>query len=315
MGVRRERCEATHDCFMKLSGLKVARVAVVDPNLLLVTSHSMKKKDRNDVRNLALHLAKGFLPEVCIKQQAHVEVSSLTQACDRLAGLRAALKNRPNNLFSARGIGLENEGLTWEKRFCRALQLRLQGLAKVELAIIVGEIRTLNRSGRRLETVIEEAAQKPPDYSNLPSIKRIASLGVGVLLSVIGNVKDFSEEGWMASSFVILLRVHTSNETEHPGCVTKRGTNLGRTPRVQCALTSKCYSSQLNRCYEVIVRPRHGRVISEFARESLGFICPALKTRWVFKDFPNFPLAEVKTEPRLLSSRSRQTSPGVMVTI
>jgi transposase len=84
----------------------VARV-VVDPNQFRVISHSVKKTDPNDARNLALYLAKGLLPEVRIKEKAQAEVASLTQTRDRLVKLRTALKNKVNKLLSARGIELE----------------------------------------------------------------------------------------------------------------------------------------------------------------------------------------------------------------
>jgi len=79
----------------------VARVAVVDPNQFRVISHSVKKTDTNDARNLALYLAKGLLPEVRMKEKEQAEVASLTQTRDRLVKLRTALKNKVNNLLSA----------------------------------------------------------------------------------------------------------------------------------------------------------------------------------------------------------------------
>lgn len=275
---------------------KVARVVVVDPNQFHVISHSMKKTDRNDARALALYLSKGLLPEVRMKEKAQGEVASLTQTRDRLVKLRTALKNKVNNLLSARGIELEKEDLSSEKGLARVLTQQLEGLAQVELEIIVDEIRSLNRSTRRLEKVIEEAAQKLPGYSNLTSIKGIGSLGAGVLLSVIGDVKDFPEEGKLASYFGIVPRVQISNETEHPGRITKRGTKLGRTTLVQCALIAKRYSPYLNRYYEGIrARRGTGRAIIALARKFLGIIYQTLKNKWVFEDFPNFVLAEAKT--------------------
>jgi transposase len=273
-----------------------ARVVVVDPNQFHVISHSVKKTDPNDARNLALYLAKGLLPEVRMKEKAQAELASLTQTRDRLVKLRTALKNKVNNLLSARGIELEKEDLSSERGLHRVLEHSLDGLAQVELEIIVEQIRSLNRNIRRLEEVIEEAARKLPGYTNLTSIKGIGSLGAGVLLSVIGDVKDFREEGRLASYFGIVPRVQNSNETEHRGRITKRGTKLGRTTLVQCALIAKRYSSYLNRYYESIrARRGTGKAIIALARKFLGIVYLTLKNNWVFEDFPNFVLAEVKT--------------------
>lgn len=274
----------------------VARVVVVDPNQFRVISHSVKKTDPNDARNLALYLAKGLLPEVRMKEKPQAEVASLTQTRDRLVKLRTALKNKVNNLLSARGIELEKEDLSSEKGLCRALEHPLEGLAQVEREIIVEQIRSLNRSLARLERVIEEAGSKLQGYSNLTSIKGIGSLGASILLSVIGNVKDFPEEGKLAAYFGIVPRVQNSNETEHSGRITKRGSKLGRTILVQCALIAKRYSPYLDRFYERIrARRGTGKAIIALARKFLGVIYHTLKNNWIFEDFPNFVLAGATT--------------------
>src|SRR5439155_14253242 len=125
---------------------RVARVVVVDPNQFRVISHSVKKTDPNDARNLALYLAKGLLPEVRMKAKAHAEVASLTQTRDRLVKLRTALKNKVNNLLSARGIELDKESLSSEKGLRWVLEQKIEPLAHLELDVIVEQIRSLNRS-------------------------------------------------------------------------------------------------------------------------------------------------------------------------
>jgi len=142
----------------------VARVVVVDPHQFRVISHSVKKTEPHDARNLALYLAKGLLPEVRMKEKEQAEVASLTQTRDRLVKLRTALKNKVNNLLSARGIELDKESLSSEKGLTRALDQKVEPLAKLELDIIVEQIRSLNRSIARLERAIQEASQKLKGY-------------------------------------------------------------------------------------------------------------------------------------------------------
>ena len=287
----------------------VARAVVVDPNQFHVISHSVKKTDPNDARNLALYLAKGLLPEVRVKGKEQAEVASLTQTRDRLVKLRTALKNKVNNLLSARGIELDKEELSSEKGLARALQQEVEPFAHLELDVIVEQIRSLNRSIGRLDEAIEASAQKLPGYSNLTSIKGIGPLGAGILLSVIGDVKDFQEEGKLASYFGIVPRVQNSNETEHSGHITKRGSKLGRTALVQCALIAKRYSPYLDRFYERIrARRGTGKAIIALARKFLGIIYHTLKNNWVFEDFPNFVLAEGTARYPNLSDGSRQAS-------
>lgn len=270
-----------------------ARVVVVDPHQFRVISQSVKKTDPNDARNLALYLAKGLLPEVRMKDKQQAQVASLTQTRDRLVKLRTALKNKVNNLLSARGIELRTEELSSEKGLARVLAIEVEELTRFELQVIVEQIRSLNRSIAELEKVIEWEGKKLKGHGNLTSIKGIGPLGASILLSVIGDVQDFPDEGRLASYFGIVPRVHNSNETERSGHITKRGSKLGRTALVQCALIAKRYSPYLANYYERIRSRRGtGRAIIALARKFLGIIYRTLKNNWVFEDFPNFALRE-----------------------
>jgi len=93
--------------------------------------------------------------------------------------------------------------------------------------------------------------------------------------------------------FGIVPRIHNSNETERSGHITKRGSKLGRTALVQCALIAKRYSPYLANYYERIRSRRGtGRAIIALARKLLGIIYHTLKNNWVFEDFPKFVLRE-----------------------
>jgi transposase len=275
---------------------QVARVVVVNANQFRVISQSVKKTDPHDARNLALYLAKGLLPEVRMKEKQQAQVASLTQTRDRLVKLRTALKNKVNNLLSARGIELEKEELSSEKGLLRVLAMDVEELTRFELQVIVEQIRSLNRSIAELEKVIDREGQKLQGHGNLTSIKGIGSLGASILLSVIGNVRDFPDEGRLASYFGIVPRIRNSHETEHSGHITKRGSKLGRTALVQCALIAKRYSPYLANYYERIRSRRGtGRAIIALARKLLGIIYHTLKNNWVFQDFPKFVLREATT--------------------
>lgn len=271
----------------------VARVVVVDANQFRVISQSVKKTDPNDARNLALYLAKGLLPEVRMKEKEQAQVASLTQTRDRLVKLRTALKNKINNLLSARGIELQKEALSSEKGLVQVLTMDVEELTRFELQVLVEQIRSLNHSIAELEKVIDREGKKLKGHGNLTSIKGIGSLGASILLSVIGDVRDFPDESRLASYFGIVPRVRNSNETERSGHITKRGSKLGRTALVQCALIAKRYSPYLANYYKRI-RDRRGtgRAIIAVARKLLGIIYHTLKNNWIFQDFPNFVLQE-----------------------
>lgn len=271
----------------------VSRVVAVDPNQFKVISHSVKKTDSNDARNLALYLAKDLLPEVRMKDKTQAQVASLTQTRDTLVKLRTALKNKINNILSAHGINLAKEALSSEKALNEVLTMKFDLMVEVELKVIVDQIRSLNKSIAELEKSITDEGSKLEGHKNLTSIKGIGSLTGSILLSVIGDIHDFADEGKLAAYFGIVPRVSNSNESEHSGRITKRGSKLGRTALVQCALIAQRYSPYLKIYYEKTkARRGTGKAIIALARKLLGIIYRTLKNNWVFEDFPNFVLAE-----------------------
>ena len=274
----------------------VARLVTVDPNQFKVISQSVKKTDPNDARNLALYLAKDLLPEVRMKEKTEAQIASLTQTRDTLVKLRTALKNKINNILAAHGINLGKEALSSEKALAGVLEMRFDEMVELELQVIVEQIRGLNQSIGKLEQTIKDRGQMLKGHGNLTSIKGIGNLGASILLSVIGNIDHFADEGKLAAYFGIVPRVQNSNETERAGRITKRGSKLGRTTLVQCALVAKRYSPYLARYYEHIKsRKGGGKAIIALARKFLGIIYRTLKNGWIFEDFPNFVLAEASS--------------------
>jgi transposase len=253
----------------------------------------VKKTDPNDARNLALYLEKDLLPEVRMKEKTQAQLASLTQTRDKLVKLRTSLKNKINNILSAHGTNLEREALSSEKALNGVLAMRFDVMVELELRVIVEQIRSLNKSIAELEKAIAEEGSKLEGHKNLISIKGIGSLTGSILLSVIGDVEDFENEGKLAAYFGIVPRIANSNETEHSGRITKHGSKLGRTALVQSALMAQRYSPYLRQFYERIkAKKGAGKAIIALARKFLGIIYRTLKNGWIFEDFPNFVLAE-----------------------
>jgi transposase len=271
----------------------VAKVVVVNPTQFKVIRQSVKKTDPHDARTLAFYLSKGMLPEVRMKDKLHAQLASLTQTRDTLVKQRTALKNKVNNILSAHGINLRKEALSGDAALEHILGMKFDAIVQTELRVIVGQIRALNQSIAELDKAIKAEGPKLPGHQNLRSIKGIGDLGATILLSVIGDIHDFADPGKLAAYFGIVPRVRNSNEVERSGRITKRGTKLGRTALVQCALVAMRYSPYLARFYhKVAARRGAGKAIIALARKFLGVIYHTLKNNWVFEDFPNFVLAE-----------------------
>ena len=138
----------------------VKRVVVVDTHQFRVISQSVKKTDPNDARLLSLYLSKGLLPEVRMKDKEHGQLASLTQTRDTLVKLRTALKNKVNNILSARGLNLAKEALSSEKKLAEVLELPFDEIVRIELRVIIEQIRSLNKSIAELEKTIGEEGSK-----------------------------------------------------------------------------------------------------------------------------------------------------------
>ena len=95
-----------------------------------------------------------------------------------------------------------------------------------------------------------EESLKLEGHKSLKSIKRIGNVTSAILLSVIGNVKDFPDESRLASYFGIVPRVSNSNQTEHAGHIHRRGSKLGRTALAQSALIAARYNPYLRSFYQ-----------------------------------------------------------------
>jgi len=272
---------------------RVSRVAVVNPSQFKVISSSVKKTDRSDAETLAEFLSKDMLPEVRMKDKARARLASLTQTRDMLVKQRTALKNKINNIFAAYGIVLAKESLSSERGLKAITSWTFDVSAELEVRVLADQIRSLTESIKRLEATIKEAGARQPGHKNLKSIKGIGDVSAGIFLSVIGDVNDFADAGKLASYFGIVPKVQNSNETEHHGRITKRGSKLGRTTLVQCALVAKQYSPYLRDYYQRIQRRRGtGKAIIALARKFLTIIYYTLKNNWIFEDFPNGVLAQ-----------------------
>ena len=272
---------------------RVRKVIAVDPNQFKVIRKSVKKTDKQDAKMLALFLSKGMLPEARMKQKENAQLHSLATTRDKLVKQRTALVKKIHNVLNSYGLKWKKETLTTEKGLKSIMVYDWDTIVRVELEVLADQIRSLTKNIKRLDNDIIEHGKKLKGHKNISSIKGIGEKSASVLLSVIGNVKDFTSEDKLASYLGIVPRVKDSNETIRHGRITKHGSTLARTTLVQCTLSAKRYSPYLRNYYERIKRTRgSGKAIIATARKLLGIIYKTLTNGWVFEDFPNFVIAK-----------------------
>lgn len=271
----------------------VRRVVLVNPRQFEVVKNSVKKTDKHDALNLARFLRADLLPEVRAKQAEAERVQSLVNTRTKLVRLKTSLINKIHALYVANGRKLKKASLSSEKGLDKVLLQAWRTLERIELEIIIEQIRSLKVSIKKLDKAIEAESEKLKGYESLVSMSGIGSLSAGILLAVIGNIKDFATADKLASYFGIVPRVSNSNETVKTGRITKRGNKTGRTTLVQCSLAAIKKNEYLKKYYEQVkARRGHGKAKIALARKYLGIIYNTLTNGWVFADFNNFELAE-----------------------
>ena len=271
----------------------VSRVVVIAPGQFEVIRRSVKKTDKHDARAIALFLSKDMLPEARVKSDEHFELSSLIATRDQLVKTRVSFIGKVHGMFVRHGMKIKREVLTSKVGFAREVQ-NYKGWSSLELkelSIIETLLLSLRDSIKTLEKEITAFAQTLPGYECLISIKGIGPLSAAVMLTQIGDIKNFKNKGKLAAFLGIVPKVSNSNETQRSGRITKRGNKLARTTLVQCTLIAKRYSQYLHNFYERIKSRRGtGKAIIATARKLLDIIFNTLKYGWIFDDFTTFTI-------------------------
>ena len=272
----------------------VERVDVVNTRQFKIVTESVKKTDKNDAETLARYLDKDMLPTVHLKEKRLAQIASLTRARDTLVKQRTTLKNKVNNQFAAAGIKLERERMSSNKALYeveREAEEIFDAIEALEAKVFLHQIRSINESVAELEAAIKTEGGKLKGYRELTSIKGVGPISATILLTTIGDVKRFPDEGRLAAYLGIVPRVSDSNQTERRGRITKLGSKLARTALVQCGLIAKRYSPFLGEYHERMKRKKGGgKANIALARKLLGIIYRTLRNEWEFEDFPSFRL-------------------------
>ena len=115
------------------------------------------------------------------------------------------------------------------QRIGSVLEYPVSAVARIELEVIIEQIKGLNAGIAKIDKQLSDKGKDLDGHEGITSIKGIGDKGGAVLLSVIGDINNFEDEKKLAAYFGIVPRVSNSNETNHQGRITKRGSKLGRT--------------------------------------------------------------------------------------
>jgi len=130
-------------------------VVLVNPRAFEVVKDSVKKTDKNDAINLAKFLKADLLPEVRAKSEKAEKMQSLVNTRTKLVRLKTGLVNKIHALYVARGRKLKRASLSSEKRLDKVLLEQWSAIERIELEIIIEQIRSLKAGIKKLDKAIE----------------------------------------------------------------------------------------------------------------------------------------------------------------
>jgi len=100
------------------------------------------------------------------------------------------LKNKIHNILNAHGIVSHREDFSSDKGLAHVLSYAVNEAAKIELGVIVEQIRYLNEGIKKLDEEIKQRGSQLKGYENITSIKGIGGKSGSILLSIIGDIDD-----------------------------------------------------------------------------------------------------------------------------
>ena len=251
-----------------------------------VISDSHKKTDENDAQLIALYLSKDLLPEVRRKSQEQKETLKLANLRDQLVKTKTAFINQIHSALNGVGIRVKKKSLVHKKNLDALLGLDISATTMCVVKILVKQVLNALESIKELEKALEKSAQQIEGYENIVSIKGIGEVSAAILISIIGEIKDFDNEKKLASYLGIVPFTKNSADTERSGRITKRGNSMARKTLVQCAFVAIKYSPYLNDFYREKKKTKGtGKAIVATARRLLTIIYHALKNKRIYTDF------------------------------
>jgi len=195
--------------------------------------------------------------------------------------------------MNANGYVSKKEQFSSDKSLERMMELKMSDTSKLEIKIIIEQIRSLTKSIDEITKGMKERGEKLKGYKGITSIKGIADVSGTIILNAIGDIKDFEREESLSAYFGIVPRVNNSNETIRQGRITKKGHKIGRTALVQSTLIAIRYSPYLRSFYDRLKKNKgSGKAIIATSRKLLGIIYRVLKYELEYEDFSQYKIKE-----------------------
>ncbi len=104
------------------------------------------------------------------KREEAEKVQSLVNTRTKLVRLKTSLLNKIHALYVSNGLKLRRASLSSEKGLEKVFSIQWSEIEKLELEIIIDQIRSLKMSIKKLEKAIDQEAMKLKGFENLKTM-------------------------------------------------------------------------------------------------------------------------------------------------
>src|SRR5690348_9182738 len=178
-----------HDLLQPLA----ARVLVAHPGQLRLIFRAKNKNDRNDAERLAKLLYLGETPTVHVPSLEVRTWRELINCRSQVIAKRTRAKNTVRALLRGAGITPPKQPGLWTKKglaWLRQLDLPTPS-QRLRRDLLLEEIETLLRQGRRLEQQLNHQAQHTPAVTQLRSIPGVGSRTAEAVAAFVDDPNRF----------------------------------------------------------------------------------------------------------------------------
>jgi len=225
----------THWLVTELQKHKIPAICVDARHMSSMLAMKVNKTDTNDARGIANALRGGYVREVNIKSQYHIEVGILLQSRGVLVQERTKLKNAIRGFLKAFGIKVSTSGFTsFIKEVRKSIEKRSIEVKKA-IEALLNAIEAINEEIKGLEERVQQIGKDNKDAQLLMTIPGVGILTALHFVVAIGDYTRFNDSRKVAAYLGLTPRQYSSGESQRLGRISKCGSRETRSMLVEAA--------------------------------------------------------------------------------
>lgn len=224
----------THWLVIELQKYNIPAICVDARHISSMLAMKVNKTDTNDARGIANALRGGYIREVNLKSQYHVEIGILLQSRSLLVQGRTKIKNAIRGFLKAFGIKISTTGLI---SFLDEVKKSIEERSGVKVAIeaLLRAIETLNEEIKSLEARIQQIGRSDKNVQLLMTIPGVGILTALQFIVALGDYTRFKNSRNVAAYLGLTPRQYSSGESQRLGSISKCGSRETRSLLVEAA--------------------------------------------------------------------------------